>query len=352
MGQDYSLPENVVSIENQESRNVSFTVGPGQAGLRLDVFLSQADPAFSRSQIKYAVEEGDVLVNGREPKASLHLKAGDRVDLHLAPAVEAAAVPQDIPLNIVYEDSSIIVVNKPAGMVVHPAPGNPDQTLVNALLFHCRDLSGIGGFLRPGIVHRLDKETSGLLVAAKTDEAHRRLSAQFEKHDVHKKYIALVWGDVRGESGEIVLPVGRHPKDRKKMSTKSRHGRDALTLWKVRERFASATLLEVEIKTGRTHQIRVHLAERGYPVIGDAVYGSSSKAQTVKNAAVKAGIKTLSRQALHVAELSFLHPQSGERMVFTAPVPRDMENLLHLFRAASPKTAKQTGLQNWKDALR
>ena len=341
-----------MSIENQESRNVSFTVGPGQAGLRLDVFLSQADPAFSRSQIKYAIEEGDVLVNGREPKASQHLKAGDRVDLHWEPVMEAAAVPQDIPLNIVYEDSSVIVVNKPAGMVVHPAPGNPDQTLVNALLFHCKDLSGIGGVLRPGIVHRLDKETSGLIVAAKTDEAHRKLSAQFEKHHVHKKYIALVWGDVRGESGEIVLPVGRHPKDRKKMSTKSRHGRDALTLWKVRERYTVATLLEVEIKTGRTHQIRVHLSERGYPVIGDAVYGASSKGQTVKNAELKAGIKALARQALHAAELSFLHPQSGERMVFTAPLPQDLESLLHLLRAVSPGSAKQTGLPAWKDQLR
>ena len=341
-----------MSIENQESRNRSFTVGPGQAGLRLDVFLSQADPAFSRSQIKYAIEEGDALVNGRAPKASQHLKAGDRVDLHLEPAVEATAVAQDIPLNIVYEDSFIIIVNKPAGMVVHPAPGNPDQTLVNALLFHCRDLSGIGGFLRPGIVHRLDKETSGLIVAAKTDDAHRKLSAQFESRLVQKKYMALVWGDVRGEKGESVLPVGRHPKDRKKMSTKSRHGRDALTLWKVRERYTAATLLEVEIKTGRTHQIRVHLSERGYPVIGDAVYGVASKGQTVKNAALKAGVKALSRQALHAAELSFLHPQSGERMVFTAPLPQDLENLLHLFRAALPGPAKQTGLQTWKDALR
>ncbi|HPC86446.1 MAG TPA: RluA family pseudouridine synthase [Smithellaceae bacterium] len=341
-----------MSIENQESRNVSFTVGPEQTGLRLDVFLAQADPSFSRSQIQYAIEEGDVLVNGKEPKASQHLKAGDRVELHLEPAVEAAAVGQDIPLDIMYEDGSVIVVNKPAGMVVHPAPGNPDQTLVNALLFHCRDLSGIGGILRPGIVHRLDKGTSGLIVAAKTDEAHRKLSSQFEAHLVNKKYTVLVWGDVRGEKGEIVLPVGRHPKDRKKMSTKSRHGKNALTLWKVRERYGTATLLDIEIKTGRTHQIRVHLAERGYPVIGDTVYGSASKAQTVKNAALKAGIKALPRQALHAAELSFLHPQSGERMVFTAPLPKDLESLLDLFRAASPGGAGQTGLQTWKDALR
>ena len=161
--------------------------------------------------------------------------------------------------------------------MVHPAPGNPDKTLVNALLFHCHDLSGIGGVLRPGIVHRLDKDTSGLIVAAKSDEAHRHLSAQFEKHEVQKKYLALVWGDVKGNHGEIVEPVGRHPVNRKKMSTNSKRGKRAITFWKVRERYGVATLLEVEIKTGRTHQIRVHLSDRRYPIIGDAVYGNSAK---------------------------------------------------------------------------
>ena len=341
-----------MSIENEPSRDLIFTVNSGQTGLRLDVFLAQADESFSRSQIKNAIEEGDVSVNGKEPKVSQHLKEGDVVELHLEPAVVAVALPQDIPLNIVYEDAAIIVINKPAGMVVHPAPGNPDNTLVNALLFHCKDLSGIGGVLRPGIVHRLDKETSGLIVAAKSDEAHRKLSAQFEKHDVHKKYVALVWGDVKGASGEIVLPVGRHPVDRKKMSTKSRHGKDALTLWKVRERYGMATLLDIEIKTGRTHQIRVHLSERGYPVIGDAVYGNASRLQTVKNAVLKARLKALLRQALHARQLSFLHPQSTERMVFTAPIPEDMENLLAALRAAAPTPAENPGLRNWKDQLR
>jgi len=341
-----------LSIETEPSRNLSFTISPEQAGLRLDVFLAQADESFSRSQIKSAIEEGDVTVNGKEPKVSQHLKTGDVVELHVEPAIAAVAIPQDIPLNIVYEDSSIIVINKPAGMVVHPAPGNPDQTLVNALLFHCHDLSGIGGVLRPGIVHRLDKETSGLIVAAKSDEAHRKLSGQFEKHDVHKNYIALVWGDVKGQSGEIILPVGRHPVDRKKMSTKSRHGKDAFTLWKVRERYGVVTLLDIEIKTGRTHQIRVHLSERGYPVIGDAVYGNASKLQTVKNAELKAEIKALQRQALHAAQLSFLHPQSGKRVVFTAPLPQDMDNLRARFRAASPGYAGESGLQTWKDKLK
>ncbi len=341
-----------MSIEPDQPQDLSFTVGPEQAGTRLDVFLAQADPGFSRSQIKYAIEEGAVLVNGKEPKVSQHLKDGDVVELHLEPAMEAMATPQDIPLDIVYEDAAVIVINKPAGMVVHPAPGNPDQTLVNALLFHCHDLSGIGGVLRPGIVHRLDKETSGLIVAAKSDDAHRSLSAQFEKHDVHKRYVALVWGDMKGASGEIVLPVGRHPVDRKKMSTKSRHGKDALTLWKVRERYGTATLLNVEIKTGRTHQIRVHLSERGYPVIGDALYGNASKLQTIKNADLKAAVKSLTRQALHAAELSFLHPQSGARMVFAAPLPPDLESLINLFRAVTPGLAGQTGLQTWKDKLK
>lgn len=333
-------------------RTMTFPVGPEQARMRLDVFLAGADPAFSRAQIQAAIDEGHVSVSGKAPKASLHLKAGDLVSLYLEPAIEATAVPEDIPLNIIYEDATLLVINKPAGMVVHPAPGNPDGTLVNALLFHCQDLSGIGGVLRPGIVHRLDKETSGLIVAAKTDDAHRKLSAQFERHEIHKKYVALVWGDMKGASGEIMLPVGRHPKDRKKMSTKSRSGKDALTLWKVRERYGTATLLDIEIKTGRTHQIRVHLSERGYPVIGDAVYGNPSKLQIVKNAELKAAVKLLTRQALHACELSFIHPQSGDRMVFSAPLPLELENLLALFRAATPGFAGQTGLQSWKDQLK
>jgi 23S rRNA pseudouridine1911/1915/1917 synthase len=253
-------------------------------------------------------------------------------------------------LNIVYEDEAIIVINKPAGMVVHPAPGNPDNTLVNALLFHCHDLSGIGGVLRPGIVHRLDKDTSGLIVAAKSDDAHRSLSAQFEKHDVHKKYLALVWGDVKGNTGEIVLPVGRHANNRKKMSTKSKRGKDALTLWKARERYGVATLLEVEIKTGRTHQIRVHLSDRGYPVIGDQVYGNSAKINTVKDPLLKATIKAFNRQALHATQLSFIHPQKGERVVFTADMPQDMTGLCAQLRLSINQI--DSTKSNWKDKLR
>lgn len=319
---------------------ICFTVRPDKAGQRLDVFLAQAQTSVSRSQLKRAVEEGQIFVNEKMPKAGQQLNAGDVVRLLLKPPVEAAAVAQNIPLKIVYEDEAIIVIDKPAGMVVHPAPGNPDNTLVNALLFHCRDLSGIGGVYRPGIVHRLDKDTSGLIVAAKSDDAHRQLTAQFEKQDVHKTYRALVWGDVLGNSGEIILPVGRHPSDRKKMSTKSKKGRSALTLWKVRERFGAATLLDVEIKTGRTHQIRVHLSARGYPVIGDAVYGISSKMRCIKDADLKARLKSFSRQALHAAALSFLHPLSRERMVFTSDMSAEITDLCAAFRALAISSDK------------
>jgi 23S rRNA pseudouridine1911/1915/1917 synthase len=341
-----------LSIEAQLSTEIRFVVNEDQESQRLDVFVAANHSALSRSQVKNAIEEGDVLVNSKAPKVSQLLKAGDVIILKLKPALEAISVPQNIPLNIVYEDSAIIVINKPAGMVVHPAPGNYENTLVNALLFHCHDLSGIGGVLRPGIVHRLDKDTTGLIVAAKTDDAHRLLSTQFELHDVHKTYRALVWGDVKGSTGEIVLPVGRHPGDRKKMSTKSTRGKDALTLWKVRERYGLATLLDVEIKTGRTHQIRVHLSEHGYPVIGDAVYGSTAKMRTIHDAALKAQLRQFNRQALHAAVLSFLHPVSGERVVFTAPLPEDMNNLCGQFRVVTNLNQGNPRLGDWKDKLR
>ena len=329
---------------------IGFTVSKTQCGQRLDIFLAQSEAALSRSQVKYAIEEGDVLVNNKVPKVSQHLKEGDVIILTKKPPVEATAVPQEIPLDIVYEDDTVIVINKPAGMVVHPAPGNPDKTLVNALLYHCHDLSGIGGVLRPGIVHRLDKDTSGLIVAAKSDEAHRSLSAQFERHDVHKKYLALVWGDVKGDHGEIVASVGRHPVNRKKMSTKSKHGRGALTLWHVRERYGVVTLLEVEIKTGRTHQIRVHLSDRGYPVVGDAVYGNTSRIKAVSDPALKSSLKEFSRQALHATQLSFIHPVKNERMVFTANMPDDMVDLCAQLRSGIKSVDSKKDL--WKNKLK
>jgi 23S rRNA pseudouridine1911/1915/1917 synthase len=319
----------------EQPEKISFTIGKSQIGQRLDIFLAQVDPTISRSHVKQVIEEGDVLVNDKAPKVSQKLKEGDVIILTKRPPIEAAAVAQEMSLNIVYEDDAIIVINKPAGMVVHPAAGNPDKTLVNALLFHCHDLSGIGGVLRPGIVHRLDKDTSGLIVAAKSDEAHHHLSYQFEKHEVQKIYLALVWGDMKDKQGEIVKPVGRHTIDRKKMSTNTKRGKEALTFWKVRERYGVATLLEVEIKTGRTHQIRVHLSDLRYPIIGDAVYGSAAnRMQSITSPALKAQIKAFNRQALHAAHLSFIHPLTGKRVAFTADMPQDMADLCAQLRAS------------------
>ena len=336
----------------QKITKISFEIKREDSRQRLDVFLTQKDTGLSRSQVKHVVEEGDVLVNGSVPKVSQKLKEGDVVELTLKPAKEAVAAAQNIPLDIVYEDEAIIVVNKPAGMVVHPAVGNLDQTLVNALLFHCHDLSGIGGVVRPGIVHRLDKGTSGLMVAAKTNDAHRNLSTQFEKHEVYKTYQVLLWGDVKGNTGEIFLPVGRHTNDRKKMSTKSRHGKEALTLWKARERYGIATLLDVEIKTGRTHQIRVHLSSRGYGVIGDSVYGGSGKIRDIKNAEVKNALKKLNRQALHAAKLSFLHPVTGQRLIFAAEMPEDLQELFQALRKFAGVNPAEGIKKSWKDTLK
>ena len=215
---------------------------------------------------------------------------------------------------------------------VHPAAGHQGGTLVNALLHYCRDLSGIGGVLRPGIVHRLDKETSGLLVVAKSDEAHRGLAGQFKRHEVAKTYQAIVYGDPKTEGGRIEAPVGRHPTDRKKMSTKSRRGKGAVTVWRVRERFGVASLLDVDIETGRTHQIRVHLMELGYPVVGDKAYGGAGRIRTIEDSAVRAGIKALQRQALHAWRLSFAHPVTGEKMRFPSPLPEDMAALCAFLR--------------------
>jgi 23S rRNA pseudouridine1911/1915/1917 synthase len=340
-----------LAIETQQSTEIHFTIDKSQIGQRLDIFLSQSEAAISRSHVKCIIEEGDVLVNSIIPKVGQRLKEGDVIILTQRPPIEATALPQDIPLNIVYEDEAIIVINKPAGLVVHPAPGNADKTLVNALLFHCHDLSGIGGVLRPGIVHRLDKDTSGLIVAAKSDDAHRQLSSQFEKHEVQKKYLALVWGDTKDKQGEIVKPVGRHTVDRKKMSTNTKRGKEAITFWRVIERYGVATLLEVEIKTGRTHQIRVHLSDLRYPIIGDAVYGSAAnRIQNIANPDLKAQIKTFDRQALHAAHLSFVHPLTGKRVEFNADMPQDLADLCAQLRSnVNPVNSTTT---NRKDKLR
>jgi 23S rRNA pseudouridine1911/1915/1917 synthase len=310
-----------------------YTASETDSGLRLDVFLSRCESGLSRTRLQQLIDEGRVAIGGKTViRASQKLYAGDMVTLEEPPATPLGLIPQDIPLTILYEDSDLLVLDKPAGMVVHPAAGHSEGTLVNALLFHCGDLSGIGGVMRPGIVHRLDKDTSGLLVVAKTDAAHQGLAVQFKKHLVKKTYSALVYGDPKTETGQIDLPVGRHPVERKKMSTKSRRGKEAVTSWRIAERFGVAALLNVDIETGRTHQIRVHLAAIGHPVVGDNVYGSSKRAYNIVDPAVRAYLKGMGRQALHAVHLCFIHPETRQKMEFYAPLPADMADLCNLLR--------------------
>jgi len=318
-----------------------FIVLPHEAGSRLDVFLSGKHLDLSRSQIKKVLEEGLVRVNHIHTRVGYRLKEGDVVCIQKRKPRIDQALPENIPLNIVFEDPHILVVDKPAGVVVHPAAGNQQGTLVNALLFHCRDLSGIGGVLRPGIVHRLDKNTSGLLLVAKSDAAHRGLALQFKQHGVRKIYRALVYGNPKEDEGIIDEPVGRHPTDRKKMSTGSRRGKDALTHWRVCERYGVATLLEVDLKTGRTHQIRVHLAAAGYPVVGDSVYGSSKRANAVNHPLLRSKLKEMSRQALHASIISFSHPVTGETLSFSSPLPDDMSGLCGFLNHVSGKNIQE-----------
>jgi len=304
-----------------------FIVAGQEKDMRLDLFLAGRASAMSRSQLAKAVSDGMVTVNRKKAKAGQRLKIGDTVRLSIPEPSDSAVLPENIPLHIIYEDSHLLVVDKPAGMVVHPAPGHFSGTLVNAVLFHCRDLSGIGGVLRPGIVHRLDKDTSGLIVIAKADDAHRGLAAQFKEHRIKKTYQVLVHGDIKEEQGVVDLPVGRHPVDRKKMSVKSPRGRSALSRWRVCERYRAATLLNVDIETGRTHQIRVHLNALGYPVVGDTVYGRKGSGRTDRSSDAAQRLKNMARQALHASRLSFTHPITGQWMEFASPLPADMADM-------------------------
>ncbi len=311
-----------------------FTVGPEGEGLRLDYFLAGKETGLSRAQIQRAIAEERVRLNDRPAKAGRKVKRDDAVTIHIPEAKPSGVSPEAIPLAILYEDAALLVVDKPAGLVVHPAAGHPDGTLVNALLHHCRDLSGIGGVLRPGIVHRLDKGTSGLLVVAKSDDAHRGLAGQFKRHEVKKTYLAIVYGTPRQEGGRIEAAVGRHPTDRKRMSTSSRRGRKAVSVWRIRESFGDAALLEVDIETGRTHQIRVHLTALGHPVVGDALYGGAGRSRTVGDAGIRARMKAMGRPALHAWRLGFTHPVTGEWMHFSSPMPEDMAGLCAFLRGA------------------
>lgn len=299
---------------------VSVFVAAGEdKGARLDVFLADKLPDISRSRIKGCIEMGMVKVRGEQvSKAGYPLKEGDLVEIAVADAVELSVEPENLPLNIVYQDSDFAVINKAQGMVTHPAAGSPDGTLVNAVLYHIKDLSGINGVLRPGIVHRLDKDTSGLILIAKNDCAHLSLTTQIAEKTAKRFYIALVDGNVKADEGVIEQPVDRNPKDRKKMAV-VKDGRPAKTAYKVLERFGRYTLMEFELFTGRTHQIRVHCAYMRHPVVGDPLYGGSNAF----------GLKG---QLLHAAMLVVNHPSTGERMEFTAPLPDYFREVLAKLR--------------------
>ncbi len=311
------------------------TVAPPEAGVRLDVFLSRHLPGCSRSHAAHLIDQGHVAVDGAARKAGYRLKPCECIDGNLPPPAPVDLIPEPIAFTIVYEDASLIVVDKPAGLVVHPAAGHATGTLVNGLLHHCHDLEGIGGERRPGIVHRLDKDTSGLLVVAKNDTVHQSLSQQFKARQVHKIYLALVWGSPPEEGGCIDRPVGRHAVERKRMAVVAYGGREALTLWRVRERLPSATLLAVELKTGRTHQIRVHCQSMGHAIVGDPVYGRRRMMSRPagSEADALAILRQARRQMLHAAQLSFTHPVTHQPMTFLAPLPADLSSLLAALRS-------------------
>lgn len=295
-------------------------VSEPDAGKRIDVFIATHMAGVSRSMAKRLIESGKVSVavgnSSILPKPSYEVKAGDVISIRVPPPEPAEVVPQDIPIDIIYEDSSVIVVNKPRGLVVHPAPGNRDGTLVNALLFHCSDLAGVGGVQRPGIVHRLDKDTSGLMVVAKDNLAYLGLVSQIKMHRVKREYIAIVHGAVKPDSGSIDAPIGRHPVDRKRMAVVNKGGRPAVTHFRVIHRFDDFTVVRCTLETGRTHQIRVHMSFIGHPVVGDPVYSRRKNPFQI------------SGQALHSAHLEFDHPRTGERMAFDADIPEDMQKIV------------------------
>lgn len=296
-------------------------VSPGAAGWRLDIFVATEYSELTRSRVQKLISDGDVTVNGQKPKVSYKLKEGDEVEVQIPMPKDTAIVPEDIPLDIVYEDEHMLVVNKPQGMVVHPAAGNTEGTLVNALMAYCGDsLSGINGEIRPGILHRIDKDTSGLLLIAKNDTAHLGLSEQIKEHSLTREYIALVHGRIKEESGTIDAPIGRDEKDRKKMTITYKNSRNAVTHFFVEERFDKYTLVRCRLETGRTHQIRVHMSKNGHPIVGDPVYGRKKEEFN------------LSGQLLHARKVGFIHPATNEYMEFEREVPDYFETVLEKLR--------------------
>lgn len=302
------------------NERLEWTVSAEHKKERIDKYITEAMNDVSRSQVQLWIGDGLVTVNGAGVKSNAKLAEGDRIELQIPEPTAVEIIAEDIPLEVVYEDSDLIVINKPRGLVVHPAPGHTSGTLVNALMYHCKDLSGINGELRPGIVHRIDKDTSGLLMAAKNDRAHASLAAQLKDHSVNRRYIALVHGHLSHDQGTIDAPIGRDTNDRKMYTVTERNSKHAVTHFNVTERINDYTLLELKLETGRTHQIRVHMKFIGHPLVGDPIYGRNK------------GIK-MNGQALHAAVLGFVHPATGEYMEFSAPLPQDMEDVLASLRS-------------------
>lgn len=308
----------------EQERQETFEVTEELSGKRADIVLSHFLSEHTRSQIKKLIDDNHVLVQGKPIKPSKKFDQGEIVQITLPEPESIDVVPENIRLEVLYEDSAIIVVNKPPAMVVHPAAGVKSGTLVNALLYRCDDLSGIGGKIRPGIVHRLDKDTSGVIVVAKNDQSHNSLVDQFKNRTVKKRYLAIVEGSPKTDSGSFESVIGRDPIDRKKISSKTKSGRESLTFWKVLKRFESTCFVEAEPKTGRTHQIRVHFSENGYPILADKVYGHKKQRNKLLNQIEQ----KLTRQALHASQIGFSHPVTNDWVEFTAPLPEDMEQAL------------------------
>jgi len=327
-------------VEKQPERTYSILVQGKDTDHRLDLFLASKTPDLTRSRIQNLIRDGLVQVNGRPRKPGYRLRAGDQVLFTVPPPRAYRIEPEPVDFSILFEDSSLLVLNKPPGLVVHPAPGHPSGTLVHGLLARCRDLSGIGGTLRPGIVHRLDKDTSGLIVVAKNDVVHCRLSNQFSEGLVKKQYLALVIGCPDRSQGTIEVAISRHPKRRKEMAPVPTGGRQALTYWeKIRNFGEFYSLLRVSPKTGRTHQIRVHLAHLGYPIAGDTVYGKGRERRR-KRISDRKDMPPIRRQMLHAHILGFHHPESGRYCQFEAPLPPDMKEILTSLDRAFPHQQK------------
>ena len=308
-------------------------VDESSSGMRLDAVVSSCIDVCSRSHSAALIRNGEIKVRGEIKKPGYRVREGDRITGCIPPPPPVRFDPEPIPLDILHEDNHLIIVNKPPGLVVHPAPGHLSGTMVNAILHHCPELQKVEGELRPGIVHRLDKDTSGALIITKQADAREHLLRQFKSRTIKKKYLAIVHGETGSDDGSISLPIGRHPKDRKRMSTVSRKSRDAETGWRVRERFEKVTFLELDLKTGRTHQIRVHLKAIGHPVVGDAVYGGRKGAMLSKAGELSDRIGAVERQMLHAWRVRFDHPATGERITVEAPLPPDMNELILSLRS-------------------